>query len=261
MYTIEQGMANIYADPMVVAIGGIITYLVGFLVYGTTLWMQVKNDACPMYFWQHCWYFGHDLTFALLFHQWFFEIGWWLFELLCIGCVCFVFIEIFALYRSVKHERDFLFNRYRHDGTPVPVKNAFLRGLVCYGLGFAFFSLTRLVIGDPLCLVLMASTNIIMAIFPSYLLEQVGKSLPGYKFLSIMTVVTVITTFLPAGIGWFTTVVDALNSPAYYLLGAISLAYSIRFVYQAFTYPKISAEDYHEIRKQQDELTAKASAL
>lgn len=107
----------------------------------------------------------------------------------------------------------------------------------------------------------MASTNIIMAIFPSYMLEQVGKSLPGYKFLSIMTVVTVITTFLPAGIGWFTTVVDALNSPAYYALGAISLAYSIRFVYQAFTYPKITAEEYRKIRKEQDALTAKASSL
>ena len=47
MYTIEQGMANVWADPTAIVIDAFITYGFGFLQYGASMWMQVKNKQCP----------------------------------------------------------------------------------------------------------------------------------------------------------------------------------------------------------------------
>ena len=238
MYTIEEAMANVYADPTGVVIMAFITYGFGFIQYGASMWMQVKNKQCPFYFWMHAWYFGHDFTFAFIcFYQWFFIIDFWLFKLLCIGCMCFVVIELVSLYLCVTNERQEVFGRFTN-GKPVSKKSAWIRGLIGYAMGVLIFQTLRVLIGDPMCLVLMASTNTILALMVQQRYTEIGHYQPGMKFLAIFTLLGTLFTFAPAGIGFFVTVIDPLNNPYYFVMGAVCVVCCIRAIYLAWKMDK-----------------------
>ena len=236
MYTVVQGMANVMADPNAVVIMAFITYGFGFLQYGCSMWMQVKNKQCPFYFWMHAWYFGHDVTFAFIcFHLWFFEIGFWLFEVLAIGCMMFVGIEIFSLYQCVKNERQEVFGRFTN-GKPVSKRYAWTRGLIGYAIGVLLFQALRVTIGDPLCLFLMMSTNAILALMTQRRYDEIGHYQPGMKFLAVFTLLGTCFTFAPQGIGFFATVVPTLqNNLMWEAVGLLCIATSIKAIYSAWT--------------------------
>lgn len=214
-----------------------ITYGFGFLQYGASMWMQVKNKQCPFYFWMHAWYFGHDFTFAFIcFNQWFFEIDWWLFKVLCIGCMAFVCIEIFSLYQTVKNERQEVFGRFM-GGAPVSERYAWMRGLIGYAIGVLLFQGLRVTVGDPMCLFLMMSTNTTLALMVQRRYDEIGSYQPGMKFLAVFTLLGTIFTFAPRGIGFFATVIDPLNNPMFFAVGALCVATSIRAVWLAWRLP------------------------
>jgi hypothetical protein len=214
-----------------------ITYGFGFLQYGCSMWMQVKNKQCPFYFWMHAWYFGHDVTFAFIcFTMWFFEIGWWLFEVLCIGCMMFVGIEIFSLYQCVKNERQEVFGRFTERQTGVSKRYAWTRGLIGYAIGVLLFQAIRVTIGDPLCLFLMMSTNAILALMTQRRYDEIGHYQPGMKFLAVFTLLGTCFTFAPRGIGFFATIVNPLdNNPLFFAVGALCIVCAIRAIYLAWT--------------------------
>lgn len=240
MYTISDVMQQVYANQTLVVSLAFATYAFGFVQYLTSIYMQVKNKHCPFYFWQHCWYFGHDLTFSLLFHQWFVKIGFWLFEVLCIGCMCFVVIELCSLYMVVKNERQETWGQF-YSGK-VTEKSAWLRGISGYVIGFALFMIIRIAIGDPMCLVLMMSTNAILAIFAQFRLEEVGKREKGINVLSWATLFGTILTFCPPKYGFFATCVTALNAPWFYVLGAMCIICAVRFLVKSYQLPRAWAE-------------------
>ena len=236
MYTIAEGMANVWSDQTMIVIAAFITYGFGFLQYGCSMWMQVRNKQCPFYFWMHCWYFGHDFTFAFIcFNQWFFQIDWWLWKVLCIGCMAFVGIEIFSLYQTVKNERDEVFGIFTY-GKPVSKKTAWALGLLGFAIGVLLFQALRVTVGDPLCLFLMMSTNAILALMVQRRFTQVGRYQPGMKFLAVATLLGTIFTFCPRGIGFFASVVDPLNNPFFFAVGALCVATSIRAIYLAWKF-------------------------
>jgi hypothetical protein len=242
MYTIEQGMANVLADPTAVVIMAFITYGFGFLQYGASMWMQVKNKQCPFYFWMHAWYFGHDVTFAFIcFNQWFFQIRFWLFEVLAVGCMAFVGIEIFSLYQCVKNERQEVFGRFTN-GKPVSKRYAWTRGLIGYGIGVLLFQTLRFTIGDPLCLFLMMSTNAILALMVQRRYDEIGHYQPGMKFLAVFTLLGTIFTFAPQGIGFFATIVPTLQGNVLWeIVGLVCLACCVKAVYSAWTLKPLPA--------------------
>lgn len=234
MYTIEQGMANIWADPNAIVIMAFITYGFGFIQYGASMWMQVKNKQCPFYLWMHEWYFGHDVTFAFIcFNQWFFVINWWLFKVLAIGCMVFVGIEIFSLSMCVKNERQEVFGRFTN-GQPVSKRYAWTRGLIGYGIGVLLFQALRVTVGDPLCLFLMMSTNAILALMTQRRFNEIGHYQPGMKFLAVFTLLGTIFTFAPRGIGFFASVVDPLNNPLFFCVGGLCVICAARAIYLAW---------------------------
>jgi hypothetical protein len=239
MYTIEQAMSVVNAQPTLVAFLAICTYAFGFWQYGTSMYMQFRNKKCPFYFWQHAWYFGHDLTFVLLFSQWFNVIDFWLFKVLWAGCVAFVGIEIWSLYMVVKNERDEDFGRY-YKGGRIGEGRAWIRGILGYAAGFLLFQVIRLGIGDPMCLVLMFSTNVTLAIATQFRAEEIGESQRGMKSLAVATFLGTALSFAPPGIGFFSTVIAPLSGTWFYVLGAFSLACAGRLCYLAFTLPKRS---------------------
>ncbi|PJM79817.1 hypothetical protein [Bifidobacterium scaligerum] len=238
MYTIDQVMQVIYANPMFAVTASFITYGFGFVQYGASMFMQVRNRRCPFYFWMHCWYFGHDITFSLLFHQWFVEIGYWLFEVLCVGCMCFVLIEIFSLYQSVRNERQEIWGGY-YAGRAISERSAWMRGIAGYAIGALLFCCIRLIIGDVMCLILMASTNAILALMVHFRSEEFGIREPGTILLAWATLLGTVFTFAPKGIGFFATLIAPLNTPAYYAIGVLCVACSVRAVWLAHTLPTV----------------------
>lgn len=237
MYTIQQVMSEIDKNTSLIVILAFTTYAFGFAQYFSSMYMQIKHKQCPFYFWQHCWYFGHDLTFALLFSQWFFEIDFWLFKVLCIGCMCFVLIELFSLYQSVKHERNEIWGKY-YKGQKVSEKAACIRGISGYVIGAVLFMTIRQAIGDVMCLVLMMSTNATLAIVTQFRLEEVGVRQKGIIPLVWFTLFGTILTFSPPGIGFFTTSVPVLNTTWFYVVGVLSILCAIRYVVIAYRLPK-----------------------
>lgn len=237
MYVISDVMQQVDANTTLVVLLAFATYGFGFVQYFSSMYMQVKHKECPFYFWQHCWYFGHDLTFSLLFHQWFVEIGFWLFEVLCIGCMCFVAIEIFSLYSTVKNERQETWGKY-YGNKQVSEKQGWIRGILGYVIGFSLFMIIRLAIGDPMCLVLMMSTNATLAIFAQFRLEEVGKRKKGILVLSWATLFGTTLTFCPPEIGFFSTCVRVLNAPWFYCLGALCIICAVRFLVISYKLPK-----------------------
>lgn len=238
MYTIDQAMSVVNADPGLVAFLAICTYAFGFWQYGTSMYMQYRNKKCPFFFWQHAWYFGHDLTFVLLFGQWFNLIGFWLFKVLWAGCVAFVGIELWSLYMTVKNERDEVFGKYAEGGR-IGEGAAWARGLLGYAAGFLLFQVIRQGIGDPMCLVLMFSTNVTLAVAAQFRAEEIGGRQRGTLSLAVATLLGTALSFAPPGIGFFSTVIEALREPWFYVLGAFSLLCALRLCYLALALPKL----------------------
>lgn len=235
MYTISEVMKIIYAHQNSVVFMALLTYLFGFLQYGTSIAMQVKDRESPFYFWMHAWYFGHDLTFSLLFHQWFVTIHWWLFEVLWFGCVIFVGIELFSLFMSVKYERNIIWKKYLH--RDVSELTGWIMGIFGYLTGFAMFWLLRLGLGDHICLILMMSTNTILAMAVSWKLQEMGDRRFGTIALGWFTLFGTIFTFLPKGYGFFATAITVLDHTWFSLLGIICIIYALRYLWITYRYP------------------------
>lgn len=238
MYTINQVMQIVYRYPAAVITMALLTYAFGFAQYITSMMMQVKDKEAPFYFWMHAWYFGHDLTFSLLFYQWFTEVHFWLFELLWAGCVIFVGIEIFSLYYSVKYERNIIWQRYLKQN--VTLASGWRYGICGYGLGFALFFLIRLGLQDPMCLILMMSTNAILALALSFKLQEIGDRRFGTVMLGWYTLFGTIFTFMPKGYGFFATLIKPLDGAWFSVLGVICVVFALRYIWYAYHLPRQS---------------------
>lgn len=237
MYTVEQVMSVVNENPWAFASLAFVVYGVGFIQYFTSLYVTVRDKKAPFYFWQHAWYFGHDLTYVLLFDLWFNQIDFWLFKVLWAGCLAFVFIEIWSMYYAVKHERVELWGKYYKDGK-VSLKSAWTRAIITYVAGFVLFYVIRLGIGDVMVFALMMSTNVTVALAPSFLAEQRQSRKGSSILLAIVTIFGTIFTFSPPGIGMWATAAPVFNQPWFYVLGALSLLGAIRYLYILRKLPK-----------------------
>lgn len=226
MYTIDEAMTVVHAHPGLVVLLAFLTYGFGFSQYITSMWMQRRNKDCPFFFWQHAWYFGHDITFVLLFSQWFFVVDFWLFKVLWAGCVAFVGIEIYSLYLTVKNERQAVWGRFYSQ--PVTEAQAWRRALLTYAIGAIAFQSIRVLIGDPMCLVLMMSTNATLAIATQFKLEADTRYRSGDVALGWFILLGTLFTFAP--FGFFTTVIQVLDQPWFYVLGVVASLCAARYL-------------------------------
>jgi hypothetical protein len=140
----------------------------------------------------------------------------------------FVGIEIFSLYYSVKHERQKIWGKYSN--TEISDKEAWTRGIIGYIIGAILFATIRLAIGDVMCLVLMMSTNVTLALVSQFKLEETKVAKRGSIPLAWFTLLGTIFTFSPPGIGFFTSAVTVLNQPWFYTVGALSILCAARFL-------------------------------
>lgn len=237
MYSVQDVLSVIQSNPIGFSIAGIMVYVIGFFQYGYSLMLQKREHKSPWFFWQHAWYIGHDLTFVLSYDVWFNQMDFWLFRVLWLGCIAFVGIEILTLYRTVKYERQEVFGKYIH-GREITEKEAWCRGIIGYILGIIFFYTIRIAIGDSCCLALMMSTNAIVAIFPSFLMEERGSREGQSVVLGILVVIGTLFTFAPQGIGFWATAAPVFREPWFICIGIVSIIGSIRYLVVIHRYPK-----------------------
>jgi hypothetical protein len=228
MYSVQEVMASIHADPVGISVAAVLVYLFGFAQYFYAVALQLRERKSPWFFWMHAWYIGHDLTFVSLYDLWFNQVDFWLFKVLWAGCVAFVFIELFVLYLTVKHERQEVFGRYVKG--ELSEGRAWIRGLCGYALGIALFYIIRIAIGDSMCLALMMSTNFIVAVFPSFLAEQRGSREGHSVVLALLVIAGTVFTYSPQGIGFWASASGAFRQPWYWALGAIAVFCSVRYL-------------------------------
>lgn len=234
MYSIDSVMSWVWDNQGTTIALALICYSVGFANYACSLWMQLKNKDSVFPFWTHCWYFGSDVAFGvILFRQWL-DIGWWFWIALGAFNMVFVFVELWTLYITVKNERQAIFGKYIN-GRPVSMRYAMTRGLMSYAVGVLLFQSIRMVIGDPMCIVLFTTTIALEGVTVPMRLSETGTYKRGMRLLSIVNVLNVALCFAPYGIGYFPTLLPSvLDTPWYRLAGAVVLGFCIYGVYVAW---------------------------
>lgn len=243
MYTIDEVVSRIAENPTAFSIAAVMVWVIGFAQYFYAIALQIREKRSPWHFYQHAWYFAHDLTFVLLFHQWFYEVDFWTFKVMWAGCIVFVFIELYCLYRSVRYERDELWGTYS-DG-PVSERSAWTRGIAYYLLAFALFVIARIAIGDPMLLTLTMSTNFMVAVFPLLIVQRRGSRWGGSIVLGWFVIVGTLFTFAPR-IGYWTQAAAVFNEPWYFFLGAIAVVGAVWNVVATARLPRKTAQNAPE---------------
>lgn len=204
--------------------------------------MASKEGSSTQPFWYTCYTFGVDSVFVMLAPLYFGEIHYWLWELYCVFNVFFVICELVALKNFVA-QRDALWGKY-YDG-PVPVRDAWLRGIGGFAIGLIGCIALRIVLGDTMGFILFMSTIVLSFGFSSWSMEQDGTRQGRSWAILIVGFLTALWTFLPEGLGFYATAIPFFrDNVGVYLLGAIALYGCIRsfYVYKKLP-PKENAKE------------------
>lgn len=205
---------------MILAMGfGFVQYIYCFIM--------TKRDKCsPFPVYMHAYYLAHDFLFVTLFYQWFHEYDSIVFQVVWLGMVAFNIFEIHALYEAVKYEHQETFGKYYDK--PVTTKQASLWIGAMTLMSFAILSCARTFVDDKLMFVVFISTNTMMAIGPALMMRQRRKRRKGSLGLAFFIILGTIATFLPEGLGMYTTAdPDFFARPWFFILGASCLLVAI----------------------------------
>lgn len=237
MYTIDDIMYTVNTDPMGIAIAMFIVFGSAGVIYFYSLWLQFKEHKAPFYVWMHAYYFAHDVNFVCLFDIMWNQTGFWVFELMWVGCVAFIVIELISLYGAVKYERQDIWGDTVHDG-PITEKQAWAKGLFLYAFMLIICTCVRIAIGDVMCFFFMMTTNALTAIAPGFLAQKRGSREGSSIVQVIFIIINVTLTFAPQGIGMWATLAPCFREPWFYVLGLVSLFFAIRYLVILLRYPK-----------------------
>lgn len=190
----------------------------GFIQYIYCFWMTKRDRVSPFPVYMHTFYLAHDFLFVTLYHQWFVEYDSLAFQAVWLGMVAFNFFEIYALYEAIKHERQDAFGKYH--AAPVTVRQATLWVVAMTVVSYVILATARSFMDDKLMFCVFISTNVIMSIGPALLIKSRGYRVPGSIGLAVFILLGTIATFLPEGLGMYTTSdPDYFARPWFFILG------------------------------------------
>jgi|GEM_PF-6244426 len=181
----------------------------GFVQYVYCFVMTKRDKISPFPAYMHAYYLAHDFMFVLLFRQWFQEYDSIVFQVMWFGMAAFNIFEIVALYWTVKYERQEAFGVYYDK--PVTAKQSVQWLAVMTVVSFAIISCARNFMADKIMFIVFISTNTIMAIGPALQMKKNRVRRKGSLGLAIFILLGTIATFLPQGLGMYTTA-----DPAYF---------------------------------------------
>ncbi|MBQ6585706.1 MAG: hypothetical protein IJH83_02735 [Coriobacteriales bacterium] len=241
MYTVDQVMPYVWDHQGLTIAMALICYSLGFLPYLANMLLQIKQKKGVFPLWTHAFYIGADFTFAVIaFKQWL-EIGWLFWILLCIGNWVFIVVEIWSLHNCIKNERQATFGWYKK-GEEVSKGYAWARALISYAIGIIFCGCLRAILGDPMVLIIFLLTSCVCCVVSPLVYERRGENTKGLKFLAVANLINITYAFMPAGIGYYSTLLPFLSTPWMTITGIVFVLIAAYGVYVAFVkLPKYEA--------------------
>jgi hypothetical protein len=228
-------------NPVLVGISGV-TFLFGYLEYILAVRIIMKEKRAPYPVWMHTFYLAHDVTagtvFLLLARQYH---GFWFFRLGSVGLYLWNIFEIYCLYAAVRYERQEIWGKF-YD-SEVTARQAVLRVVGQIVMMFCVVNLFRVYMHDDVMFKWFSFTNILIAIAPGYLWNE-RKTRRGTSIeLAVVIVLGTANTFLPPGLGMWTTASRYFDHPLFYLTGVVCTAYALRNLWVVIKKPREAAPD------------------
>jgi hypothetical protein len=216
-YANNPGQMNLLSA--VPFIGGYVTWIYYYL-------LSVKDRKMPIPFWLYTAWFAHDVTGAIVFHRLAQQHGgFWFFRATSIALVIWTAIEVVGMYLAVRFARQDIWGKYY--SAPVTQKQATAWVLIEIAIMFALVNLLRGLMDDETMFKWFTLTNALLAVGPFYLWRTRKDRMGSSIALAIMLIVIVANTFLPPGLGMFTTASAYFDQPWFYVAGAVLTAMAI----------------------------------
>jgi hypothetical protein len=198
----------------------------GFVQYVHCAIITRRDRVSPFPVYMHTYYLAHDFMFVLLFQQWFSEYDSWAFRVVWLGMVVFNVFEVYSLVQSVRHERQHDFGRWF--GAGVTVRQATIAVTAMSLVSFVLLGTARSFLDDKLMFCVFISTNVMMAIGPALYTFQRKDRVRGSVSLALFIVLGTVATFLPEGLGMYTTGdPEYFARPWFFVLGGTCLAVAV----------------------------------
>lgn len=231
-----QDIIKAYTDNTVLLIISAITFGFGYLEYIYSFRLVTKEKLAPFPIWMHTFYLAHDVTASLVMFYLAQQNDWfWFFTLGGVALAIWPLFEVYNLFMAVKHERQEIWGKYYNE--PVTQKQAILRVIGQVALMVVVVNWFRISMGDEVMFKWFVFTNIVMAVGPGYLWNE-RKSRKGTSIgLAITILLGTINTFLPPGLGMFTTALPFFDQPWFYVTGVIASAFALRNLIMLLKYP------------------------
>ncbi len=221
-----------------ILIAALIAFLIGYVEQFMSIIMihKEKHGSFPMPL--NTFYLAHDfLTGVIFLILGFYNNFFYIFMVLGIGMFIWNFTEVYDMYDYVKNNREETFRGIIFG--ELTTKKC-IAELIVESVSFAVFILLMIVLmDDPTFLKWFMITNILIAVLSGYYwnsnYQKSGTVTGSSKALSIVILIGTINTFLPSGIGWWTTICPGtFDTPLFYLMGVVAVCFAIRNVYLVF---------------------------
>lgn len=206
-----------------------ITFLMGYLEYMYSFALVLWEKSAPFPIWMHTFYFAHDSTGAIVFAlAALANNNFWFFWSASGALMVWNLFEIFNLYKAITVERNEIWGHLYPNGQ-VTVGQAFWKVVVQIIMMIAIVNLFRVFMHDPYMFKWFIFTNVIMAIFPGLYWEQRKTQTGGSMGLAIVIFICTVNSFIPMNMWALSSHYFSMAAnPWFYLIGIVSIAYSIR---------------------------------
>jgi hypothetical protein len=212
------------------------TFLIGYLEYIYSTRLVLAEHRAPYPVWMHSFYFAHDVTGAVVFARLAMAHGFfWVFTATSAALLIWNLFEIFNLIMAVRYERQEIWGAAtRH---PVTERQAWCRIAGQIVLMLALVNVLRVFMHDEVMFKWFALTNVLIAVGPGFLWERRGTRQGASVGLALVILVGTINTFLPPGLGMWTTALGYFNQFWFYAIGVVATAYALRNVFVLLRLP------------------------
>lgn len=198
----------------------------GYAEYVYCIIFSLRHRRGPFPVWMHTFYFAHDLTAAIVFarlavaHD-----GFWLFTGGSIALFIWTGLEIVSLILLVRNERA---ETWAHLAAPPTAADAWLRIGGQILLMLCVVNLGRIFMADEVMFKWFCLTNVVMAVGPGILWERRRERSGTSVGLACVILAGTINTFLPPGLGMWTSASASFDQPWFYATGAVASAIALR---------------------------------
>jgi hypothetical protein len=218
---IEQLIQAYSGNTRLLLLSGV-TFACGYIQYIYSFRLVLRENKAPFPVWMHTLYLAHDATAAIVFfalareHQWF-----WFFSLTAIALFIWTLFEVFNLYMAIKVERQDIWGAYQVQA--ITSGQALCRILLQLMIMIVVVNLLRIFMADEAMFKWFALSNVVMAVGPGMLWRQRQSREGSSLGLALVIVFGTAWTFLPPGLGMFTTALPGIFDQGWFYLTGVAV--------------------------------------